>query len=59
MLTRMTSAIGILAASWFLAASLTGCLVVGYSSGSEWYVWPGSIIITATILLLMFLRLRH
>jgi hypothetical protein len=42
-----------------LTIPLTGCLVVGYSSGSGWYVWPGSIIITAIILLFMFLRLRH
>jgi protein-S-isoprenylcysteine O-methyltransferase Ste14 len=41
-----------------LSLPLTGCLVVSYSSGSGWYVWPGSLIITA-IMALLYLALRH
>jgi hypothetical protein len=48
-----------LAAMVLLGAPLTGCLVVSYSSGSGWYVWPGSLILTGLILLFMFLRMRH
>jgi hypothetical protein len=46
------------AAPLALALPLTGCLVVGYYSGSGWYVWPGSLIITA-IMALVYFALRH
>ncbi len=46
------------AAALSLTLPCTGCLVVGYSSGSGWYVWPGSLILTAIIGLLYF-ALRH
>jgi hypothetical protein len=37
---------------------LSGCLVVGYSSGSGWWVWPGSVIITLLLVLAWFLTRR-
>lgn len=41
-----------------LAGGLSGCLVAGYTSGSGFWVWPGTIVITA-VLLLLFLLTRH
>ena len=38
---------------------LTGCLVMGYSSGGGWWVWPGSIGITLILLALMLMLLRR
>jgi protein-S-isoprenylcysteine O-methyltransferase Ste14 len=40
-------------------AALSGCLVMGYSTQGGWWVWPGSLVVTAIILGLMFLRSRH
>jgi hypothetical protein len=37
---------------------LRGCLVAGYSSGSGFWVWPGSIAITLVLVLLWFLLRR-
>ena len=48
----------LLALALFACFGLTGCLVVGYSSGSGWYVWPGSLVIAA-IMALMYFALRH
>jgi hypothetical protein len=49
----------------FLAALLTiscwglsGCLVAGYSSGSGFWVWPGSIVVTLVLVLIWFLMRR-
>jgi hypothetical protein len=43
---------------WAATLPLTGCLVAGYSSGSGFWVWPGSIGITLILLLLFFLSRR-
>jgi hypothetical protein len=40
------------------ATALSGCLVVGYSSGSGFWMWPGSIVVTLVLVLLYFLT-RH
>jgi hypothetical protein len=47
------------AAGLIACAGLAGCLVAGYSSEGGWWVWPGSLVVTAIILLLMYLRNRH
>jgi hypothetical protein len=47
------------AAGLIACAGLAGCLVAGYSSEGGWWVWPGSLVVTAIILLLMYLRSRH
>jgi uncharacterized membrane protein (DUF485 family) len=47
-----------LAAILAFTSTLTGCLVAGYSTGSGWYVWPGSIVITAILALIYFLTRR-
>jgi hypothetical protein len=52
---RITSLAAVLA----LSLPLTGCLVVNYSTGAGWSIWPGSLILTALILLFMLLRTRH
>jgi hypothetical protein len=38
---------------------LAGCLVAGYSSGSGFWMWPGSIVLTLILILFFFLRGRH
>jgi hypothetical protein len=42
-----------------LCVPLSGCLVMGYSAGGGWWVWPGSVGITLLILLAMFLLNRR
>ena len=42
------------------ATSQAGCVFVGgYSSEGGWYVWPGSFVITAVLLVLLWLFLRR
>jgi hypothetical protein len=43
-----------------LAATLplTGCLVAGYSSGSGFFIWPGSILLTL-IAIIFFVLMRR
>ena len=49
---------GIFVVALAVCLPLNGCLVAGYSSGSGWWVWPGSIVITLGLLLLFFLNRR-
>jgi hypothetical protein len=46
------------AVSLLFCAALSGCLVAGYSSGSGFWVWPGSIVITLVLVLLWFFTRR-
>jgi hypothetical protein len=55
----MLRAAAFAAAGMTACAGLAGCLVAGYSSQGGWWVWPGSLVVTAIILLLMYLRSRH
>ncbi|HEX9200312.1 MAG TPA: hypothetical protein VF865_12185 [Acidobacteriaceae bacterium] len=41
-----------------MCLGLGGCLVAGYSSGTGWWVWPGSLVMTLVLLLLFFLSRR-
>ena len=41
-----------------LCVSLSGCLVIGYTSGGGWSVWPGSLVITLVLVLIYFLTRR-
>jgi hypothetical protein len=56
---KRTLRLAFLAASFPLCMSLTGCLVAGYSSGSGWFIWPGSIVLTLAALVLFFLMRRR
>jgi hypothetical protein len=47
-----------LAAVAVLCVPLSGCLVMGYSSGSGWWVWPGSLVITLVLVLVWLLARR-
>ena len=38
--------------------ALVGCLVAGYSSGSGWWVWPGSFVLTLVLVLMWLLTRR-
>jgi hypothetical protein len=49
---------GMVAAVVALCVSLNGCLVMGFSSGGGFWMWPGSIVITLVLLLLFFLNRR-
>jgi hypothetical protein len=55
---RAARAVSILAASFLLCATLSGCLVAGYTSGEGWWVWPGSLGITLILLALYLLSRR-
>ena len=48
----------IFAAALMLCAGLGGCLVAGYSTGSGWWVWPGSLAITLVLMLVWLLGRR-
>ena len=48
----------VMALALSLALSQTACVVGGYSSEGGFYLWPGSILITA-VLVLLFLYLRR
>jgi hypothetical protein len=47
-----------LASSLILFTTLTGCLVVGYSSRGGWFIWPGGIGLLIIILLIVWLLRR-
>jgi len=49
----------ILVASLLLCSGLSGCLVVGYTSSEGWWMWPGNIVVTLLILLVMLLFNRR
>jgi hypothetical protein len=53
--TRVIASIAALA----LCLPLTGCLVMGYSSGSGLWLWSGSIGLTLILLALMLLFNRR
>jgi hypothetical protein len=43
-----------------VAAAQTGCVFVGgYSSEGGFYVWPGSIVITAVLIFLLWLLMKR
>ena len=44
---------------WSPAPLYAAALIADYSSESRMVVWPGSLIVTGIILLLMYLRSRH
>ncbi len=41
------------------AASTTGCLVVGHSTGGGWFVWPGGLGLVVIVLLVLFVLRRR
>jgi hypothetical protein len=47
-----------LVSSLILCTTLTGCLVVGYSSSGGWFLWPGSISLLIVIALIGWLIRR-
>ena len=51
-------AAGMALAGFLLCVPLAGCLVVGYTSGGGWWVWPGSLAITLVLLLAWLLSRR-
>jgi hypothetical protein len=61
MLQRVARCVGVLAAGLLLAVPLTGCIVVGVSNRSGWFVWPrgfGLLFIFAILLILLLRRRR-
>lgn len=49
----------LVAAALVLPATLTGCIVAGYSSGGGLWVWPGSLVVTLILVLLYFMLRRR
>ena len=39
--------------------ALIGCLVAGYSSGGGWWVWPGSLVVTVVMGVVVWLLSRR
>ncbi len=55
MIKRLTLAVAALAA----CGTLSGCLMVGYSSAGGWFLWPGGLgLVVIVLLALFFLRRR-
>jgi hypothetical protein len=38
---------------------LSGCLMVGYSSGGGWFVWPGGLGLLVVVLIVVFVMRRR
>lgn len=55
---KAAKAASILGAMLLLCAALPGCLVVGYSTQSGWWVWSGSLVVTLLLLLVWLLTRR-
>ncbi len=51
----MTKRIPLAALATLACTTLTGCIAVGYSSGSGFFLWPGSIGLLLIGLLVWFL----
>jgi len=58
MRTQMMRIALVLSLGLVCCCGLAGCLVAGYSSGSGFWVWPGSIVITLALILLWYLTRR-
>jgi hypothetical protein len=48
----------ILSSMLLLCATLSGCLVVSYSTQGGWWVWPGSLVVTLVLVLVWLLTRR-
>jgi hypothetical protein len=57
-MSTTTKAASILGALFLLCTALPGCLVVSYTGGGGWWVWPGSLVFTVILLLLFLLNRR-
>ncbi len=55
---RACEAGGIAAMGLVCAELLSGCVVAGYSSGSGFFLWPGSLGLVVVVLLVVFLLRR-
>jgi len=49
----------LLSATLLLSPTITGCLVVRYSTGAGWSIWPGSVLLTVILVGLMLLLNRR
>ena len=52
-------ALTLIFAGLLVCASLTGCLVAGYSSSGGAFIWPGGLGLVVVILLVVFLLRRR
>ncbi|SDF96021.1 hypothetical protein [Terriglobus roseus] len=50
--------IAVLPSLLLACTSLTGCVVVGYSTRSGFFVWHGGILITVVVLLVLWILFR-
>ena len=57
-MTQAVGYTGLVGSAALLLLTMTGCVAVGYSSGSGWFVWPGGIGLLAIVLLILFLLRR-
>ena len=51
--------LGVILSGFLAAISLTGCIVVGYSSRGGFFLWPGGLGLVLLVLLLVFLLRRR
>jgi hypothetical protein len=49
----------VVSAAGIAMLGLSGCLMVGYSSGGGWIVWPGGLGLVVFVLLIIFLMRRR
>ena len=48
----------VLAAEFVLLSAVLGCVAVGYSTGSGWFVWPGGLGLLLIVPAVVFLLRR-
>jgi hypothetical protein len=49
----------VLAAGLLMLGALTGCLVIGHTSGGGWFIWPGGLGLLFVVLFVLFLLRRR
>ena len=55
----MSQRAALLFTSLLATLPLSGCLVVGHSSGGGWFIWPGSLgLLVVVVLISLLLRRR-
>ena len=51
--------IGVGGIGWLASTTLTGCIMVGHSSGGGWFIWPGGLGLVLMVLLVLFIARRR
>ncbi|MEG9434338.1 hypothetical protein [Terriglobus sp. ADX1] len=51
--------IAVLSVLFLVCTSLTGCIVMGYSTRTGFFFWPGSALITLVVVVVLWILFRN